>query len=134
MARYLLDSDAVIDYLAGIAGTVELIHHLHRQGEDLCVCDVVIADVYSGLRIPSRDAAQKLIGSLSFLPTSAEAARRAGEWRYAYARRGVTLSTTDVLVAATASAHQAGLVTGNRDHYPMRELQVLPLPRSTTAT
>jgi hypothetical protein len=130
MAYYLLDTDAIIDYLAGVASSVKLIQDLHNQGDLLCVCDVVVAEVHSGLRPQDREKAEKLLSACSFLSTEAEDARLAGVWRYEYARRGVTLSTTDVLVAATAHGHKASIVTGNKDDYPLDEVDILPLPRS----
>lgn len=130
MARYLLDTDALIDYLVGIQQSVELVQGLDWQGDLLCVCDVVIAEVYAGLRPQDRDKAQKLLGACQYLSTSPEAARQAGEWRYTYARQGVTLSTTDALVAATAWANRADIVTGNQDDYPMPEVSIFPLPRA----
>ncbi|MBI4322112.1 MAG: PIN domain-containing protein [Chloroflexi bacterium] len=129
MSRYLLDSDAVIDYLAGVTPSVELIRDLHDRGESLCVCDVVVAEVYSGLNPKYRDKAQKLLTGCSFLVIEPEHAQLAGEWRYNNARRGITLSTTDMLVAAVAYGHGATIVTGNTDDYPMAEVSVLPLPR-----
>jgi len=129
MARYLLDTDAIIDYLTGVQTSVSFIRNLHRQGDLLCVCDVVIAEVYAGLRPQDRGKAQPLLNAFYFLPTGPEAAQQAGEWRYAYTRQGVAISTTDVLIAATAQAQGATLVTGNIEDYPMNEVSVLPLPR-----
>lgn len=129
MGYFLLDTDAIIDYLAGVASSVKLIQDLHDRGDSLCVCDVVIAEVYSGLRPQDREKAEKLPSACTFLSTQAEDARTAGSWRYEHARRGITLSTTDVLVAATAHGHKATIVTGNQDDYPMNEAEVLPLPR-----
>ncbi len=74
-------------------------------------------------------SASQLLQALTFLPTSAAAAQQAGEWRYQYARRGLTLSTTDAMVAATAYEHDATLVTANEDDYPMPEISVVSLPR-----
>src|SRR3990172_9808015 len=121
MARYLLDTDAIIDYLLGVASSVSLVQDLARRDDFLCACDVVIAEVYAGLRPTDREKAQRLLAACYFLTTSPAAARQAGEWRYAHARRGMTLSTTDTLVAATAHAHQATVVTGNTRDYPIRQ-------------
>lgn len=60
---------------------------------------------------------ERLLSACNFLPTTAEIARQAGTWRYDFARDGVTLSTTDALVAATAEAHSATIVTGNLKDY-----------------
>lgn len=130
MGYYLLDSDAVIDYLVGIGGSISLLRRLHDSGETLCVSDVVIAEVHSGLRPEEREGADEFLGACIFLPTGSEDARRAGQWRYEYARHGRTLSTTDALVAATALAHRATIVTANVRDYPMAEVTILPLPRN----
>lgn len=129
MGLYLLDTDAVIDYLVGFAPSVDLIRSIHTSGNDLGVCDVVVAEVYSGLRPEDRERTAALLEALQLLTTAADASHRAGEWRYSYARRGMTLATSDVLVAAAALAHGANLVTGNAASYPMAEVEVVPLPR-----
>jgi tRNA(fMet)-specific endonuclease VapC len=129
MSIALLDSDAVVDFLRGFEPSVELLRSLADAGDTLGVCDVVLAEVYSGLRPDDRPRVGFIIAGLAYLETSAEAARLAGEWRYDFARRGVVLATSDVLVAATAVSHKARLVTGNLPHYPMPELALIPLPR-----
>ena len=129
MKHYLLDADTVINYLTGISSAIELIRNLHQQGKTLCTCDVVIAEVSAALHPDDRADAYLLLSSLTFLPTSPDAARQAGEWRYAYAPPRTTLPTTDGLIAPTALAHGAALVTGNPTDYPQAELTILPLPR-----
>ncbi len=113
MERLLLDTDAVIDYLKGFESTVPLITDRHRAGDTLCVSDVIIAEVYAGLRPNDRPQAERLLQACTFLPTSAEIAQQAGEWLYRHARQGLTLATTDALIAATAHAHGARLYTRN---------------------
>ncbi len=130
MARYLLDTDAIIDYFFGIPSTVALIQDLHARGETLCVCDVVIAEVYAGLHPEHREPAEQFVFACAFLPTSPAIAQQAGRWRYDFARKGVALATTDTLIAAVAEAHSATIVTGNIRHYPMPEVALLPLERA----
>ena len=45
-----------------------------------------------------------------------------------YARKGVTLATTDVTVAAVALHHHLTLITDNLKHYPMTEVSLYPTP------
>src|SRR3990172_4138786 len=130
MTRYLLDSDAVIVYLNSYAPTVSLLRALAERGEVLCTCDVVVAEVYSGLEAEDRNNATEFLQSVLYLDTSQRAAQQAGEWRYTYARRGVTLLVGDALVAATAHEHAATLITGNKRHYPMEEVFLLQLSRA----
>jgi predicted nucleic acid-binding protein len=129
VALYLLDTDAVIDFFKGFPSSVELIQQLFQQGENLCTCAVVIAEVYARLNPTERSRGEELLGSLRFFVTSPGAARQAGLWRYAFARQGMQLATTDCLIAAIAHERGATLATGNMDDYPMPELRRMLLPR-----
>ena len=129
MSRHLLDSDAAIDFLYGIPASVALLRQLVHQGNRLCTCDVVNAEVFSGLDPSDRQRGWEFLSSLEFLATTAAASRHAGEWRYDFARRGIALATTDTLIAAVALEHQAALITGNVRHFPMPGLSLVPLPR-----
>lgn len=127
MSLYLVDTDAIVDYLKGIS--ISFLQNLLNQGQTLATSDVVTGEVYSGLRPEHRATGERLMDSLVYLSTSRAAARQAGDWRYAYARRGVSLSLTETLIAATALEHGAVVVTANVRDYPMSELTTLPLPR-----
>lgn len=129
MTLHLLDTDAIVDFLKGFASTTAYIQALPTQGHIGCSCDIVIAEVYAGLAPHERASAQQFLSSLQFLPTTEAAARQAGSWRYDFARRGVTLPTTDTVIAAVALEHGASVVTGNLRHYPMPGITLAPLPR-----
>jgi predicted nucleic acid-binding protein len=131
MARVLLDTDAVVDYLKGIADTVALIRGLHRAGETLCTCDIVVAEVFAGLLVQDYQHGVTFLEACEFLPTTMPIARQAGEWRFRYARTGITIATTDAIVAAIAYHHQVRIVTANVRDYPMPEVSTLALPRSS---
>lgn len=130
MAQILIDSDVRIDYLRSIPVAVAHVQQLEANGETLCTCDVVIAEVESGLSVTQSTVVQPFIDELFLLERDIAATRQAGRWRYEYARKGISLSLTDALIAATAHAHGAGLLTRNHRHYPMPELTVLRLPTS----
>ena len=137
MSRYLLDTDAVVDYLKGVASTITLVKQLSEQGHQLCTCDIVVCELHSGLGglLPHHRAqVERLLAALEYLPTSRQAAQQAGDWRAAYRRQGVQLPATDCLIAAVASAHGAQLVTANLRDFPMPEVTVLPLPRAQGGT
>jgi hypothetical protein len=129
MARYLIDTDAFIDYLNGMPGATALLSTLANDGETLCLCDVVIAEVFSGIGSRPSPKAESLIAAAEFIPISMEDAIRAGIWRYDYARQGRQLSTTDTLVAAAAFQVGAIVITADLNDYPMPEVSLLPLPR-----
>ena len=129
MSLYLLDSDCLIDFIKGIPTSVTLVRDLFQQLDDVGTCDVVVAEVWSGLREHELESANELVGTFEFLPTTVEIAQQAGRWRYVFARRGVQLSTQDTLIAATASLYNATLVTANLKDFPMDGLRILELPR-----
>jgi hypothetical protein len=134
MTLHLLDTDAVIDLLYDIQDTLLLVRGLGDHGETLCTCDVVLGEVMSGLHPHERARANDLLDGLLYLATTPAAARQAGEWRYAYARRGQQLAMTDCLIAVTAADHTAVIVTGNTRDFPMPEVTLLPLPRPGRGT
>ena len=129
MALYLLDSDAVIDVLNRVPRTLFLLRSLSAHRERLCICAVVLAEVYAGLQPRDEARARSFLPTLLYLATSVHIAEQAGRWRYQFARVGRVLPTTDVLIAATAVSNGATVITGNVRDYPMPELSLLPLPR-----
>jgi predicted nucleic acid-binding protein len=129
MSRYLLDSSAVIDLLRGRSETVDALRELIARGDILCTCDVVVAEVATGMRPLERPATLGFLGSLAFLDAGFDAACEAGTWRSEHRARGVTLSTQDCLIAATARRHDATLVTGNLKHYPQPELRAVSVEK-----
>jgi len=128
MASILIDSDVLIDFIRSIPNAVTHIQQLQANNDVLCTCDIVIAEVESGLSLAQSIAAQPFIDDLVLLGRDASAARQAGRWRYEYARKGISLGLSDVMIAATAHANHAGLLTRNLSHYPMRELTIVRGP------
>lgn len=128
MAYYVLDSDAAIDHLNGIEASIELIQWIAADRNALCSCEVMLAEVLSGLSSTQATKASRFLDSLTFLPSTPEIGMQAGIWRYHFARQGITITTTDALIAATALIYSATVITGNTRHYPMPELRILPLP------
>jgi predicted nucleic acid-binding protein len=129
VSLFLLDTDAIIDFLNGHPPTVSLLRELAAADDTVGVCSVSIAEVYAGIGFDAPAESTDFLETCRFLPSTVEVAQQAGAWRFHYARQGIQLSTTDVLVAATALSHNATLVTGNIRHFPMSEVSVLRLPR-----
>ncbi|MCH8989685.1 MAG: PIN domain-containing protein [Chloroflexi bacterium] len=128
MADYLLDATALIDYLRGRRGIIELVNTLANQGHRLGLCCISVAEVYAGLNEEERAGADRLTDAMDYYEISREAAKEAGRYRYEFARRGTTLTTTDTLIAATAIAEGAILITANTRDFPMEEIQLLAHP------
>ena len=101
-----------------------------RHGHRICVCCVNIAELYSGLSLEHGSQAKLLIDALEYCDATPDTARQAGVYRYEFARRGISLSVTDTLVAAIAKANDAIIVTANIRHYPMEDVQAQQYPTS----
>jgi predicted nucleic acid-binding protein len=129
MAVILLDSSVIFDHLNGRFGRTEFLDQLvAQQGHVLAGCPVNFTEVYAGLRPGEEDRTAAFLNSLEYLPVTPEIARQAGLLRRDWQKKGQTLSYTDVTIAAVALSHRVPLLTDNRKHFPMPELQLIPLP------
>lgn len=85
-------------------------------------------ELYSGLSQSERAKAHRLIDTLEYYEVSRNAAKLAGSYRFDFARRGMILTTTDTLVAATAVEQDATVITANPKDYPMEEIELVRQP------
>jgi predicted nucleic acid-binding protein len=83
-----------------------------RPGQ-ICVSTVTIAEFFSGVRPDQRGESHIFLEQLTHWDITTEIAIRAGALRYDLARRGRALLIPDALIAATALAYGAVLVTAN---------------------
>lgn len=128
MATILLDTSVMLDHLNGRSGRTEYLDRLIQQGHILACCPVNITEVYAGLRPGEEEKTKVFMDSLEFVPVTAETAVRAGLLRRDWRQKGHTLSYSDVTIAAVALGRRLPLLTDNRKHFPMPELELLPLP------
>jgi tRNA(fMet)-specific endonuclease VapC len=127
MSRYLLDTTALIDFSKGREPAFSLIGRFFQNGDEVGVSPVNVTEFYSGLAPSAWDVWDEFFEPLQLWPISLEAAKKAGRFRYDFARQGISLSTTDTLVAAVALEQRAIIVTSNVKDYPMDEVTLLPL-------
>lgn len=114
----------LIAYLRDVAPVPSLLRRLLADGHRLATTCVNLAEIERGLRPHERKQTQELLDRLRFLVTDREAARRTGRYQADWAKRGRTIHTPDALVAGTARAHGAVLLTHNIDDFPMQDLRV----------
>src|ERR1035437_9262178 len=99
-----------------------MLKELLQQGHLLACCSINVTEVYAGLRSHEEARTAELLKSLLYFPIVWPMARLAGLLKRDYARKGVTLATTDVTIAAVALYHHLTLITDNLKHYPMKDL------------
>lgn len=128
MSTILLDTSVIFDHLNGRNRRTEFLDHLIEQGHLLACCPVTITEVYAGLRSGEEVKTKGFLESLDFFPITADIAVKAGLLRRDWRLKGQTLSISDVTIAAVAIANRLSLLTDNRKHFPMPELDLPPLP------
>lgn len=123
--KYLLDTTVLVDHVRRGPGLSGFLLSLLAQGDDLATSCVNVAELEQGLLLNERKAADTLLDRLDFLPTTREAARRAGHYLSHFRAHGRTLQLPDALIAGTARVHGAVLVTHNVQDFPMRDIRVV---------
>lgn len=119
MPDYLLDTTAIIDYLRDKSGVPELLEEFCREGGLLCCSPVNIVEVYTGMKNKEKTATDEFLNSLECCDINREIANLAGNLKKEYSKKGITLSTSDVLIAATSIKKHLTLVTNNVRHFPI---------------
>jgi predicted nucleic acid-binding protein len=123
--RYLLDTTVLVDHVNGFPAATELLWRLFAEGGDLYICDVVACEAMSGGTDEHRSAISRLIEPLEYVSTSPEAARWAGGSRLRRHKDGGKLGLGDALIAGTATAIGATVVTRNRPDFERQGVPVI---------
>jgi len=122
VANYLLDTTVIIDCLRGRKEAVDFLTKIASDGSIVGCCAINIAEVYAGMRENEKQATKKFLDSLEYYEITRDLAELAGGYKREYTEQGITLSLSDVMIAAVAISNNLTLVTGNLRHYPMPEL------------
>ncbi len=128
MPHLLLDTTFLIDVLNDRRDRADLMEQLIVEQHSLGCCAINVAEVYVGMRAPEAEKTDALLRQLAYVPIRWEAAKLAGDLRREWSRKGLTLSLTDMLIAAVCLTESLTLVTDNRKHFPIPELSLYPLP------
>jgi predicted nucleic acid-binding protein len=127
LATLLLDTSVILDHLNDRNDRSELLGKLLDAGHSLACCSINITEVYAGLRPGEEAHTKEFLGALEFFPITPAIAERAGLLRRDWKQKGHTLSVTDVTIAAVALGYNLPLLTDNTRHFPMPEINRLPL-------
>lgn len=126
MTTFLIDSDVLADFFQKKSYALQLVEKL-SQGGSLAISLLTVSELRAGWTkhqatffLPQLYALTKPFGLTESI------AELAGELRYAYKTKGVSLPTVDTLIAATALVNGHTLVTRNIKDYPMPELSLYP--------
>jgi predicted nucleic acid-binding protein len=120
----LLDTTVVIDSLRGRPAAQRLRALRAQAADPPWICAVNVEEVVRGSFPDEEQVVVGFLSSLLLAPLGRREGELAGRWRRDHARRGVTLSQADCLIAAAAVGVGARVATGNPTHFPMAELEV----------
>ena len=128
MTRHLVETSAWIDYSKGVEPSRSRLDALIADPtHEIGVNGVIVSEFMSGVAPADRPVWERLFASLSYWEPPLEAAVRAGADRFDFARLGRPLHTADVLIAATARAFGAILITENPTDFPMPDITMVSL-------
>jgi tRNA(fMet)-specific endonuclease VapC len=126
--KLLLDTSVLIDVLRRRNQRREFVAELVRAGHILSTSLLNVAEIYAGMRSSEQSNTQALFSGLQLYELSPQSARLAGEMKNLWSKKGQTLALGDAIVAAVAIEQGCQLLTDNRKHFPMSEIQLYPLP------
>ena len=123
----LIDSDVLIDYLRGYPAATS---YLENLTERQIVSVMTIAELYTGIREGSeRQAVEELLKTFEIISVNEKTAITGGLFRRTFLKsHGVGIA--DAVIAATAEAEGATLVTLNQKHFPMLSKVIVPYRKS----
>ena len=122
MAKILLDSDVLIEWLRGQEPVVTQILNLVNDHAELFWTPVSIAEIFAGARKGEEDAIAGLFLLLEPVPITADIGRQAGQYLKSYSRSHA-VELADALIAACATVEGLVLWTRNKKHYPMKDIR-----------
>ncbi len=127
--NFALDTNTLIYFFKGLGNVADRM--LATPPTDIRIPAIVVYELEAGIAKSSAPAKRRqqldeLLNTVELLPFDRSAARHAAEIRVWLERRGTPIGPMDTLIAATALANQATLVTHNtREFERVPALQVI---------
>lgn len=119
----LVDTTVWIDFFAGKttpqAAVLEL---LISEGQDICVCGIVLTEVLQGVRNDSQYRKIKAyFNNLVFLPMTQAMCLHSAEIYRSLRKKGITIrKPLDCMIASVAIAHGVRILHNDRDFDPIQ--------------
>lgn len=121
MQTVIVDTDVAIDFLRGAAYARELMARLWRA--DLAYLSILSAyELYAGMKDSESDHTENFVSACLIEPVTMDIARRAGAEFRQSRKKGVTLTSIDCLIYATALQKKHKVATKNIGHYPDKSI------------
>ena len=121
MQNVIVDTDIAIDFLKGSSYAKDIMFELWESNNAL-LCILSVYELYAGMREHEKDDTDNFISACNIEFITSEIAREGGMiYRY-YRKKGITLTSIDCFISATAQIRKCKIATRNINHYPQKEL------------
>ena len=121
MQAVIIDTDIAIDYLRGKQDARDLIFSLWDI--NMAYLSILSAyELYAGMKEDEEEDTENFINACNIEPVTIEITKKAGELYRKYRRQGITLTSLNCLINATAIVGRHKIATKNREHYPNKEI------------
>ncbi len=121
MQTVLVDTDIAIDFLRGAEYAGELMMKLWKS--NAAYLSILSAyELYAGMKENEVEDTENYINACNIEPVTIAIAKKAGEAYRLHRKRGITLTSIDCLVYATAAVKGHRIATRNKDHYPDKKI------------
>lgn len=115
----LVDTTVAVDHLRGDPAASDLLTGLADAGVDLVASELVRFELMAGVKDREVSALEEFCSALSWAQVTEDIARIAGQLARRYRKSHSGIGAVDYLIAATAVALDAELLTTNLRHFPM---------------
>ena|SRR5579863_10201058 len=118
--KYLIDSDWVVDYLAGKQQAISFLSSVWEEGTAISL--ITLGEIYEGIyygRDPQRSEAvfHQFLRSVDVLPLNRSIMQRFARIRGDLRAKGQLIGDPDILIAATAIYHDLILLTRKKNTF-----------------
>jgi predicted nucleic acid-binding protein len=124
MPGVLVDTDVAIDFLRGLAYAQPLLTGLWADGK-AALSVLTVYELTAGMRNTEKKSTQNFIDASMIEEVTVEIAFKGGELYRSYRAKGITLTSLDCLIAATALVRGYKVATRNDKHYPEKGILFL---------
>lgn len=126
MKLYLPDTDI---FVYAYHGEEPYASHLAAwvERKSLGISAMVAAEFLSGADREAERRFNILLSNIGILPVNAEVVNLAAAYKRFFLKKKKKIKLSNCLIAATAKIHQATLVTGSADAFPMDDIEKLIL-------
>lgn len=124
MQTVLIDTDIAIDYLRGAPDAKNLL--LPLWDNDAAYLSILsIYELYAGMKDKEKEDTDNFIQACNVESVTIEIAKKAGELFRKFRGQGITLTSLDCLINASAIIRGHKIATRNKDHYPNKEILLI---------